>query len=164
MDPNKQPFTQAIGLNFSRSVIQNILMDSLHIIDDYQKWTMSGFSRPRLVYLTSQGRQIQSHLVSVDSDYPFYDIRVKTSGRVNRVIFTSYKIDFLFAIIGGCFSFYYFFFNLIANAYSRYRLKVSLAQQLYGIRAQQISKWRSFLRWLGLCCVAEDKTIQLVER
>ena len=62
---------------------------------------------------------------------PYYKLKIAVSGKVKRIMFSSYKIDFLFATIGGCFVFYFFFFGCFGKAFNNYKMKVKLAEVLY---------------------------------
>jgi hypothetical protein len=74
---------------------------------------------------------LQTRYKSVNSTSPYFRQKFIPTGRVNRFVFTSYKIDFLFATIGGCFAFYYFFFGCFGKAFNNYKIKVKLAEILY---------------------------------
>jgi hypothetical protein len=75
---------------------------------------------------------------------------------VNRFVFTSYKIDFLFATIGGCFVFYYFFFGCFGKAFNNYKIRVKLAEILYDEASTFATGFKAFLIWLRIPCCREE--------
>lgn len=93
---------------------------------------MGDYPAPTKQILSKSYTQTRSHLKSI-SHYtePYYRLKISTSGKVQRIIFTSYKIDFLFATVGGCFIFFFFFFGCFGKAYNNYRMKVKFAEMMY---------------------------------
>jgi hypothetical protein len=92
---------------------------------------MGDYPKPSIKSLTLEPINSQSRYKSISSPKPFWKQKIIISGRVTRVVFSSYKIDFLFATIGGCFVFYYFFIGCFGKAYNNYKIKVKLADVLY---------------------------------
>lgn len=105
-------------------------MQTLHIIDNTKAWLLGQYPAPSSVYLTSSpiNAMVNKRSYSIDDPlgYPYFATKVSLSGIIQRTIFSNYKIDYLFSIIGGCFIFYHFFFGWIGIAYNRYNIKVKL--------------------------------------
>lgn len=93
---------------------------------------MGDYPAPTKQILSKGRTQTRSHLKTItDSNDAYYRLKISASGKVQRIIFTSYKIDFLFATVGGCFIFFFFFFGCFGKAYNNYRIRVKLAEMLY---------------------------------
>lgn len=110
----------------------------------------SSYPPPRETYLNLDFQSYQSRIVSVQNPDPQYKLKVALSGKVSRVIFSSYKIDFLFAMIGGCFAFFFIIFGCIGKAYNHYNLKKKLAQTLYDENCVDISLFKAFCQSISL--------------
>lgn len=63
---------------------------------------------------------------SVESVNPYYKLKIQANGVVSRVLLTNYKVDFLFATIGGCLMFFFLFFGCLGRWYNQYSLKARL--------------------------------------
>lgn len=93
----------------------------MELIDDWASWMMGSYPKPykQTIGGSLEKTEIETQSLNVNST-PFYEFRFTINGNVQRVIFSSYKIDFLFTIIGGSFLFFYFFFGCFGKAYNLY--------------------------------------------
>lgn len=106
------------------------------MIDDWINWALGDFATPRQQVLSAYFENLQNRLVSVTTKVPYLKFRLAISGRITRIILSNYKIDFLFAIIGGAFVFYYFVFGCFAKAFNNFKVKSKLAEILYSEKQQ----------------------------
>ncbi len=90
-------------------------------------------------------------------------MKILLTGKIKRVVFTSYKVYFLIATIGGCFVFFYAFFGSFGTGFNLFRVKVKLLGLLYGVRPRYISKVRSMAKWLKIPYIEDDKFITKIE-
>ncbi len=90
-------------------------------------------------------------------------MKIQLTGKIKRVIFTSYKIYFLIATIGGCFAVFYAIFGCFGTGFNLFRVKVKLVGLLYGVRPRYITKARSLAKWLKIPYIEDDKFIKTIE-
>ncbi len=111
---------------------QHIFMDTLELVNDQPNWMTGNATDNVTSYLSVDKATGKSQFTTYPSSgKAFYRLKLTTSGKVQRIIFSNYKIDFLFAIIGGCFAFYFFFFGCIGKLYTNFQIRAKLAEILY---------------------------------
>ena len=98
---------------------------------------------------------------TVPSADPYYRLKIVANGSTERIHFTNYKIDFLFATIGGCFMFFFIIFGCCGRCFNHYRLRSHLANMLYLEDETKTSFFRRLCRCLNfpLCSDALMKKI-----
>lgn len=107
---------------------QHMFMDTLEFVNDRSNWVTGNASDNITTYLSVDEISGKSQFTTyTSSGKAFYRLKLSTSGKVQRIIFSNYKIDFLFAIIGGSFVFYFFFLGCIGKLYTNFQIRAKLA-------------------------------------
>ena len=83
-------------------------------------------------------------------------LKIKATGKTDRFVYSNYKIDFLFATIGGCFLFYFLIFSCFGRWRNEESVKSKLAEELYGESTKDISFLRSCWRVLTMSCQNDE--------
>ena len=73
--------------NFTRSVDQAVIMNTLQLVDNSAAWIMGEYPKPYKQVLTASSETSYIRQKSVDTTVPQYQIKFLISGRVIRVIF-----------------------------------------------------------------------------
>lgn len=141
-------------------------MDFLQLVNDTGSWIVGDSPAPYEETLTTSFEDLDVNSESIPlngpTDLPYYKIRVMPTGSAQRIIFTNYKIDFLFATIGGCFIFFFLIFSCFGRAFNEYLYKAKLADVLYDEDNENESFGTYIKRYLNLPC-CKDEVIQKIE-
>lgn len=63
---------------------------------------------------------------------PFYEVRVRPSAQMTKVVLTGIPTDVVLGVIGGICVLFYAVFHIFGKVFDHYNARCFLAQRLYG--------------------------------
>lgn len=103
-------------------------MDRVELIDAYSS-NFVGQSYPVLQKSICSSRYQQNEYTRpIPNTYPGYELRIRPSGVVNKVILKGYSLEIILGIIGGVLFIWYVLFACIGKSYNAFNVRARLAQ------------------------------------
>lgn len=81
--------------------------------------------------ITTSQYQQAANIRGVSASLPYYEVRIRPSGRVLNVYLKGTTIDVLLGMIGGIFTIFWGLFHCFGKTYNHFNLRHYLAKEVY---------------------------------
>lgn len=113
------------------SIEETLYLDRIQLLDSYKAKFVG--APPELLEETICTSRYQAGEVtkSFNSSSPYYELRVRPSGTLTKVILTGYTLPMILGLIGGVFFICYVVFHLFGKCYNGYNSRMKVALEVY---------------------------------
>lgn len=110
------------------AVEETLYVDQMRLLDSASK-RFVGIQPPLLQQtITASQYQQAANVRGIIASLPYYEVRVRPSGRVINVYLKATTIDFLLGIIGGITTIFWGLFHCFGKTYNHFNIRLTLAK------------------------------------